>query len=262
MKRFLFALSAILSSAILFAEDLDQVLSGMLPAKTVKELRAQGVIQHSVYRDSKAVLELAPDTALAAGAAAFWAGDQPPFFCETLYLYEKPSAHQGAAGDETEEVAVILRSLSRLEGLEYFSTSRQKMRTLYASSYAVKGPDSREKIVDPAFGNADGQTIYAVQKDLTFGEYLYRYDYRETDDSVAFYSRNVDGLKYTLFKLINPERMRISLVVQDLGSHLLIYSLTRVDFLAVPGIEGKINASFTTRAEAMYRWFINEYERS
>ncbi len=262
MKRFLFALSALLSLSGAFADDLDRALTGELPARAAAELRERGTIQRSVYRDSKAVLELTPNTALASEAASFWDGDKPPFFSETLYLYEKPAARKGASGGETSRIGVILRSLSRLEGIEYFSTSRQKMRTLYASSYAVSSPERRVRIADPTGGNADGQTIYAVQKDLTFGEYLYRYDYRQTGDSVAFHSRNEDALKYTLLKLIDPERMRISLVVQDLGSHLLIYSLTRVDFFAFPGIEGKINASFTTRSEALYRWFIKEYERS
>jgi len=262
MKRILFALSAFLCAATPFADDLDKALSGILPGKTITELRERGMIQHSSYRNDSEGLVLAPDTALAAEAASFWEGSAPPFFCETLYLYAKPAGKAGAIGADVPRIAAIMRSLSRLEGIEYFSTSRQKMRTLYASSYAVSDPETRVKIPDPTAGSADGQIVYAVQRDLTFGEYLYRYDYRQTPDSVAFYSRNEEGLKYAFVKLINPDRLRVSRVVKDLGSHLLIYSLTRVDFFALPGVEGKINASFTTRADAIYKWFINEYERS
>lgn len=262
MKRILFAHMAILSAAALFSADLEESLSGLLPVKTITELRERGMIQHSAYREKGAEIALAPQTPLVSEALSSWEGDEPPFFCETLYLYNKDADRKNPSGFETARIGVILRSLSRLEGIEYFSTSRQKMRTLYSSSYAVASPENRKKIDDPVTGGADGKTIFALQKDLTFGEYLYRYDYRETADSVAFYSRNIDSLKYSLLKLINPERMRISLVVQDLGDYMLIYSLTRVDFFAVPGIEGKINASFTTRAEAVYKWFIDEYERS
>ncbi len=262
MKLILFAISVILSAASLFADDLDAALAGLFPAGKITELRERGMLQHNSYREPSAGLEFAPKTALVDEAASFWDGSAPPFFSETLYLYAKPAGMAAEPGHDVQKIADILRSLSRLQGIEYFSTSRNAMRTLYESSYAVSDPEKRLKIADPTGGSADGQVIYAVQKDLTFGEYLYRYAYRETADSVAFYSRNEEGLKYTFVKLINRDRMHVSLVVRDLGSHLLIYSLTRVDFFAIPGIEKKINASFTTRADAIYRWFINEYERS
>jgi hypothetical protein len=135
------------------------------------------------------------------------------------------------------------------------------MRTLYEKSYAVDGSETRKRIEDPVDGSADGQTVLAIQKDLTFGEYLYQYDYRETENTVAFYSKNRETLSYAIFDLIDPEALRTSLVVYDMGDYLLIYNLTRVSFTAIPGMESKIKASFTTRAEAVYKWFISEYEK-
>jgi hypothetical protein len=38
-----------------------------------------------------------------------------------------------------------------------------------------------------------------------------------------------------------------------------VYGLTRATFSPVPGVESKLNASFTTRAQAIYAWFIREY---
>ncbi len=245
-----------------FAQGIEALLGNIVPPETVRELVSRGIVQHTVYRSPGEGLSLEPKNSLAAAAASFWDADPAVFFSESLYLYEKAEGKETSPGGDIGRISVILRSLSRLEGIEYFSTSRNKMRTLYASSYTVSGPGSRDRIPDQTAGSAEGKSLWALQKDLTFGEYHYRYDYRQTGDSVAFYSRNGEGLRYSLLKLVDADRLRVSLVVQDLGTHLLIYSLTRADFPALPGIEGKLNSSFTTRAEALYRWFIREYERT
>ena len=135
------------------------------------------------------------------------------------------------------------------------------MRTLYEKSWTIDGQATRNRIADKNTGSADGMTIYALQKDLTFGEYAYSYSYRQTADTVAFFSQNLDAMNYSVIKLIDPGKLRVSLVVQDFGDYLLVYGLTRADFPAIPGLEGKVNASFTTRAEAVYQWFIREYEK-
>ena len=164
-------------------------------------------------------------------------------------------------GADVSGISVILRSLSRLEGLEYYSNSRKTMRTLYKSSYAVESEENRTRIADPVSAPADGLSVVAIQEDLTFGEYAYRYDYRQTDDTAAFYSTNIDSLSYGFIRIIKPGNLRIALLVHDLGDYLLVYNLTRAEFLAIPGMEKKLNASFSSRADAVYGWFVDEYEQ-
>ncbi len=261
MKRTGFAFALALLMAVLGAEDLAERLSAVLPSDVTTELIEKGLLQSVMYRKSEAVPRLAPRLPLADAALSFWEGKAPPFFSESLYLYKKGEPRVGKPGGETEAISVILRSLSRLKGVEYYSTSRKKMRTLYEKSYVVDGKETRNRIDDPVEGSADGITLLAVQKDLTFGEYLYEYEYRETEDTVAFYSKNLETLTYAIFDLIDEKALRTSLVVHDMGDYLLIYNLTRVSFTAIPGMESKVRASFTTRAEAVYKWFISEYEK-
>lgn len=261
MKRAVFALAFALFAAFLGAEDLAARLSSLLPAETAAELAEKGKIQSVIYRKPGVEPRLAPNQALAGEALSFWEGKDPPFFSESLYLYKKPVERSGAIGAETGKISEILRSLSRLKGVEYYSTSRKKMRTLYKESYVVDGAETRKRVDDPVDGSADGRTLLAVQEDLTFGEYLYQYDYRETGDTVAFYSKNLEALSYAIFDLIDANALRTSLVVHDMGDYLLIYNLTRVSFTAIPGMESKVKASFTTRAEAVYSWFLSEYEQ-
>jgi len=135
------------------------------------------------------------------------------------------------------------------------------MRTLYEKSYVVDSAKTKNKISDPVQGSADGLVLTALQKDMTFGEYLYEYSYKETDNSVAFYSQNIEAMKYNFIKLIDANNLHVSLIVQDLGDYLLIYGITSAKFFAIPGIDKKINESFFNRSEAIYKWFISEYEK-
>ncbi len=261
MKRFCAVVLCACIAGGVSASDTKEILAAQLPSAAVSGLLEQGTVQNTVYRRKGVSPSLVPANPLAAEAAAFWKGDEAPFFIETLYLYKKTAKRQGVRGADADRISVILRSLSKLEGLEYYSPSRKKMRTLYEKSFSIDSAVSKKRIPDPVQGSADGVSVLALQKDLTFGEYVYRYTWRQTADSVAFFSANVDPMSYSFIKLIQQDKLRVSLIVQDLGDSLLVYNLTKADFTAVPGIEGKITASFSARADAIYQWFIKEYEK-
>ncbi len=262
MKRVLAAgFCCFLSLAAAGAADIGDRLKSFLPDTVAAELVGKGTIQNTVYREKGVAPKLAPATPLAKEAVSFWSGKDPSFFVETLSLYKKPDAKKGPAGSDRGLVSALLRSISKLQGVEYFSHSRNKMRKLYEKSYVIDGISTKKKIADPVSGSADGLSLVALQKDLTFGEYLYSYRYRENEDSVAFYSANLQAMSYAVIKVLDPDRLRVSLVVQDLGDYFLVYNLTRADFFAIPGLEEKVNGSFTARAEAIYGWFLKEYEK-
>ncbi|HNY20615.1 MAG TPA: hypothetical protein PKO22_00565 [Treponemataceae bacterium] len=261
MKRILAVIACAAAIASAGAEEIQERLAAYMPASLAAELVAKGSVQNGAYRQKGISPRLAPSTSLAKEALSFWDGKDAPFFSETLTLYKKAERQKTSGPQDRAAVSALLRSISKLQGIEYFSHSRNKMRTLYEKAYAVDGLSSKKRIPDPVSGSANGLTVYALQKDLTFGEYVYKYSYRETDDSVAFYSTNEQTMNYAIIKVLDPERLRISLVVQDLGDYFLVYSLTRADFAAIPGLEEKINNSFSSRANAVYGWFIKEYEK-
>jgi hypothetical protein len=250
-------------TASLFALDIQEQLESVISPDAASELVASGKIQRTVYRQKDAALKYLPQTELGWASAVFLhkTGGAVPFFSESLYLYKKPENRQGEIGDDAADISVILRSVSHLEGLQYYSPSRKQMRTLYEKAYVIDNVKSRNRLPDPVAGVADGLSVPVIQKDLTFGEYAYQFLYRHVGDEASFSTENIDYLKYGVFKLIKPGNLRITIIVHDFGDYLLVYGLTGAEFAALPGIESKLRDSFTARSDAMFDWFVGEYER-
>ncbi|ULQ58610.1 hypothetical protein K7I13_08530 [Brucepastera parasyntrophica] len=226
----------------------------------ITELLAAGVIQRYTYKENTPLV-LTPDTELGRDAVAYWQGEEPMYVNEQVYLYKKGSGHSTVPGDEIGRISVILRSVSKIEGITYYSNSKKREEVLYDKSFVVDNSDTGRKIADPVEGNADGLVLTVRQRDTTFGEYLYQYSYRQTEDTVALFYSNIDTMKYGFIKLIAPGELKVVLSVQDLGDYLLIYGLMRGRFASIPGIKDTVHKSFSSRVEAIYNWFIVQYEQ-
>lgn len=238
-----------------FTNEVQQKLDSLLPAPIIKELVETGKIQKSAYKDKNAQTTLAPSLDLAQ-RVTFLVDPTSCYFVENLFLYKKKHTFDF----NTEKISRILRSISSLEGIEYFSASKQKKRVLYEKSYSIISKDDKTKKKDNLEDKTDGLQVFALQKDSTFGEYVYQYDYALSDKTVSLQSTNSESLKIGFITIINTGDVQGNLIVHDMQTHLLIYVFTQAKFLYLPGLEGKLNSSFSNRAEALYNWFINAYE--
>ncbi len=246
-------------------KDLKKILS----PKIADELLANNKI--FVYKYNKTVMtpQIAPKLAILKKMEPSIDSKNfsPIFLMEALYIF--PRNNSDSEGSKTVDSARILKSISKLKGLKYYSHRRKKMRTLYVDSCAVKrikpdGPDATEYQVirDPVDKPTDGLSILASQEDLTFGRYVYRYDYFEKDASIATVCTNTETLKYKIFNVISAEKLKIVLVVKEYDDFVLVYSVTRANFTRLPGLKKKIKNSFSSRADAMYKWFVSEYRKA
>ena len=256
--------SLILSIACsLFAQDIGNVpesvlstLDSFLSAEQRIELLKRGYLFRSVYNKEHAAPRLAPLFAVPQTFAENWNKGDPIFLLEALYLHKKT---QGGVKD-VEKISRIIHSVSKLEGLQYYSSSRKKMRTLYEASYIIEDPKTEQRIADPVDNPAADFSVYVLQKDLTFGKNIYRCRFCSDADSAGFISTNVDALKYSIFKAVGPEKLETSVAVTDLGDYLLVHILTRADFTVPSVFHERVQNSFKTREEAVYGWFIRQYE--
>lgn len=262
MRRCLVLLILTLTCS-LFAEDIGNVpepvlsvLDSFLSAEQRIELLKQGHLLRSIYNKENALPRFVPLFAVPQTFAESWNKGNPTFLVEALYLHKKT---QGGTQD-IQKIARILRSVSKLEGLQYYSSSRKKMRTLYEASYIIDDPKTENRLADPIENPSADFSAYVLQKDLTFDKNIYRYRFCSDADSAGFMSTNINVLKYSIFKAMEPENLEASIAVTDLGDYLLIYMLTRAHFTAPSVLRERVQNSFRTRGEAIYGWFIAQYE--
>jgi hypothetical protein len=179
----------------------------------------------------------------------------PSFLVETLAVYRKPSAEAWTA----EERAGIFNqslALSTLAGLQYYSISRRRMHTFYETSTAVSGPDGKTPLPDPRYENPpDELTVYARQKDMSFGDNIYRYNYYARPDSLIFVQENLTDMKYGIITAIGKNKLRSVITIYDAEEFLLIYMVSLAKASSIPGMNDRIGGSFANRAEAIVNWF-------
>jgi hypothetical protein len=197
--------------------------------------------------------------------AAVMGSLEPNILVETLSSYSKPrQAAAGAPWSETERAGLFnqILALSTLTGIQYYSASRGTMRTFYESSQVIDGPDTKRVIPDPVYADPPAAlTLYARQKDLTFGDNIYRYDYQTRPDAFFFVQENLTTLSAGIIPAIGKNKLRTVLAVMDCGDFLLIYAVSMAKAAALPGMGERIGTSFTNRAEAVLKWFAERADR-
>jgi hypothetical protein len=145
------------------------------------------------------------------------------------------------------------------------------MRTFYESSAVIDGPDTRKPLADPVYGSAAGTpslplpaeiTLYARQKDLTFGDNLYQYTYHIREESLVFIQQNLSAMNVGIIPAVGRNKLRSVAAVLDAGEYLLLYLNAMARTASLPGMKDRVGRSFSTRAEAMLNWFADQADKA
>ncbi|GHV87884.1 hypothetical protein AGMMS50267_02440 [Spirochaetia bacterium] len=190
---------------------------------------------------------------------------QPGLMAENLFLYSKPAGAAVGAWTEDERIALYnhAMALSTLAGIQYFSTSRNTMRTFLESSVIIDSPETKKPQPDPVYtGVIPDLTLYAQQRDLTFGDNIYQYDYHARQDALIFVQNNLTPMKLGIINAIGKEQYRLVIAVVDAGDYLLVYAVSMTRAAALPGLGQRISASFSTRAEAIFKWYCGQADKA
>ena len=160
--------------------------------------------------------------------------------------------------DKVEQVSLLnqLTALSTLAGIQYYSASRNAMRIFYESSFVIDSPSGKEPLPDPVYDTLpEPFSLYARQKDLTFGENVYRYDYRYGDGALFLVQENLTAMTAGIIRAIGKNKFRTVIAVIDADDSLLIYTAAMAKTVSLPGMGDRIGRSFTNRIIAILRWF-------
>jgi len=253
MKRVFIFLFIIIISTQTFPLSLDELIGterktillnqGSITETHLKDVSASLTPQHTIVKNlvNNSISEL-----------------KPSVLVENLSIYKKKST---GTWNETERRKLFNSSLalSSLTGIEYYSTSRKTMRTLYEFSTVIDNPSTKRPLSDPVYTSPPRElSIYARQKDLTFGDNIYKYTYYTFPDAFVFIQQNQTPLTFGIVPAVGKDNLKSIVAVIDTEEYLLIYLVSIAKSANVPGINQRISESFSTRAEAIVKWFTNQ----
>ena len=247
---------SLLASSALMAVDAKSIVSSSMYDELVKN----GSIEKTSFKQTNVSPSLAPNTDLTDACKNLWTGKKSPIFMwEKLYLVPKNQIGSGDVSKVTiDKVSEILRSLSTLQGIKYYS-SKKKWEVLYKDAYCIKGPKDRTKVPDDTSGSADGKVIYCMQNDNSFGKINYKIDYRQTNQEISAVFTNTTGLYVGPIKGISEDNLKISVVAVDCGSDIMVYLLVKSYFPAIGFLEDTMTDSLRARLEALYKWMLSKF---
>ena len=167
-----------------------------------------------------------------------------------------------AVAEERAVIAGILNAVGRMQGLDYWSASRNTWRLLYEESYRVSAAAGGDRLSDlpaPAAGAIPSTwAYYAFQKDLTFGANLYRYDLSADADGFLATSSNETPLKVLFVTAVAPGDMKATLAILPARDGIVVYVITTMK--AMDLLKRKAFDSVGNRAYALFWWFAKQAE--
>jgi len=188
---------------------------------------------------------------------------RPTVMVETLHLYERPSGATAWSAEEKSRLYNNLLALSTLTGLQYFSASRGAMRTFYESSFVIDSPVARNQIPDPVFPQpAAALRLYARQRDLSFGDNIYQYDFHVVPGGIIFIQQNLTPLRIGFITAVGSNNLRSVVAILDAGNYILVYAASMANTTAFPGMRNRIGNSFANRANAVLYWFSGQADKA
>ena len=148
-----------------------------------------------------------------------------------------------------------LRAVSELQGVDYFSASRNRFRVLYHESYFVADPASRAPLPDPVATAAPAvNTRYLFQRDSTFGRNVYEATYLADSRSVYLHLTNLSTMWWSIIPLVPPGNFRTLIVVFPTDAGLLLYAVAALRAIDVSFVRERGQTSLANRLNALERW--------
>jgi hypothetical protein len=232
----------------------------LVPARSLcpgyyDEMLAKG---KAVRTSEKGLPVLLPKDGSAAAIRDAFAAEKPGILVETVFVLARSAPPDAAArARELAGILGLLRSFTSLEGIQYYSASHGSMQTLYAESYRIDAPDTRLRLDDPPAPAPSAafpeETLYAFQRDLSFGANVYRYVFRSLADAASAEITNLTRMHYGIIPLVGPEGLKMRLLVVQASDGIVFYVASGS---ASAGIfRARLQESFSNRATALFNWF-------
>lgn len=222
-------------------------------------------LQNTFIGDEPVELTLTPNSELSEKAVQTWnLKEKPKFTMEKLFFLKKATLIANSDNPETCDTSIngvskVIRSISKMKGMQYYSNGDKKWETLYHKSNLIDSLKNKNAISDDTEGSADGKSYYCIQEDNSFGDCVYKLEYSQRENEVSVCFTNAESLKYGIINAVKPGNLKINLVVVEQDTYYLVYMCVQVKYPSVPFLESRLNRSFNARVDAIYKWFSKSF---
>jgi hypothetical protein len=252
MKRYFLLVFLLVFGTVVFATP---GISDWIGGVDLNDLKANGSVKKFYFSTNEVAVALLSDSSVKSALLANIGEQKPSVAVEALY-YLRDTRVYGKPEEQQLRIYNILRSISSLEGIQYYSASRKTMRIFYAESYVIDSFLTKKRLPDPLVKTIPEKDVVDVhQRDLTFGANDYEYDYRSLDGAIAFFSSNVGTIHYLIFPVIGPRKLNTTVLVVPAGQDILLYVFSSANAMSIPGLNDRLKDSFSNRADALFSWF-------
>jgi hypothetical protein len=251
MKLACSTFALLLLSAVLCPADTG--VDTLLTPQLYSRLLSEGELRNSLHGDSPP--QLIPDVTARREIEAKIRGLEFSVGTEVLSVYRNEAVDFDSPESRL-QIYNILRSMSTMKGIQYYSASRERMRTLFAESYVVDGPDAEKRLPDPVTREIPAYSkLYVLQEDLTFGKNIYATEFRYSGDYFLLESTNLTTMHYFFFPMVKPENSVTLILLIPAGEQLLFYGAIGAHTMRLLGLARSREESFYNRLKAIYGWF-------
>jgi hypothetical protein len=231
----------------------DTAIETLLPAPIFERLLREGELRNSLHRDNAP--QLIPDVAERPEIESRIRELGLTVGTEVLSVYKNEAADFDSYESRL-RIYNILLSMSTMKGTQYYSASRERMRTLFAESYVVDGADTQNRLPDPVVREIPPVSkLTVLQEDLTFGENLYAMELRYSGELFLLDNTNLTTMNYLFFPMVRPGNSVTVILLIPAGEQLLFYGAIGAHTVRLLGLARSREDSFYNRLKAIYGWF-------
>ena len=243
-------IALLLSAALCPAET---TVAALLPQQLYDRLLSEGELRNSLHEDSPP--QMIPDVSARGEIEERIRELEFTVGTEVLSVYRNENVDFDTPESRL-RIYNILRSISTMKGIQYYSASRERMRTLFSGSYVVDGPGAEKRLPDPVVREIPAYSkLYVHQEDLTFGKNIYATEFHYAGDYFLLDSTNLTTMHYFFFPMVKPENSVTLILLIPSGEQLLFYGAIGAHTMRLLGLARSREDSFYNRLKAIYGWF-------
>jgi len=255
----------------LSADDASGIAASPLPAAAVdaipalldpiarQKLMASG--SYTSFSKGQPKVDLCPDPAAGADITRNLGASPSNIGIQTLVVAVMPTGLLARKG-RTLVLYNRLHQFRTMAGIQYFSSTHGKVRTLFTTSHVVQAPGNRNPLNDPQYSAIEPtHDLFLEQDDSTFGKNLYAVTVKAHEGgSIQLTMSNVERVWWGFLPVLGSGSLKLTMVIQASadGKYLYFYGNVGIGATKVLGMEEQVRTSFYNRVIALYHWFAKQ----